>query len=369
MLPGNNKKIVDQWLMPDISTVVFFLSLLIYALISYYSFRLFDFDVLLSFTDFIPQDGVTYHVLSQRLDYVLEELDLVGLLRGILNWATIPIILYALEGFFIDGGLIFLVFNSIAVAFGLYRVRQLLGADKPNGWMFIFITLLTQPYIFSYLLVPNKDLIAFYFLAEISFRLHKKDNVGAGFFASIAMLFKLQFAAAFFFYFVFKRFKGNLVLLLFVLSMVYPIYTKLGLSADLEEFFSQAPEVVSSAQLMTVLESIAVYPLGMMIVGPIRFLLNVFAGLTFARFSVATSFIDYVSAITGITLGLVVLAYLVRFAGNHWKIYHQLGEKYAFVICYAFAMTMVPFLQTRYYWLLIPFVVCYFVDSMHVTRK
>lgn len=346
-----------------VSGFLFFVAIS-YGVYFYYGLGLFNADGYVLSKDYIPTDGATYVLLAEKIDFLLESLEgWVSVLGGVLNWATIPIIYSFVNDFGYSAGLFFVFLNSVFISFSLFFLFRLFHFSR-LGDVAIYATvfLASQPYLAAYILVPNKDVVVLFGISLLVFLNDKEmgeaQRVKNIFFPALFLsLFKFQFLIAYLFGFVVFLKRWRFLVLLGLISIIYPVAKIFGFGVDMDDFLATAPEDVNSAGLMIFLDQVASMPFGFLIVGPLRIFLNIFVSLGLGRFFLKEMFfIDYVSAYSGLFLSLLALFWVVK---NRWagiKEIFYIRNPSVFLFCYLTALALVPFMQTRYYWFLSPFI-------------
>lgn len=305
---------------------------------------------------FLPFDGLTYIELSETIDFELVNIDALNAVKGKYNWLTLPWLYSILSETVSEYSSYFIVIiNSFIIASSFYIFSKGLTPLNISPLYSLWIFICTQLYLFPYVLVPNKDIPLLLVVSLSVYFLGKNKALIAGLFILFGAALKFQLALAFVFLLA-QRKKWRLFLVgMFVLALIYPLLMSLGFIIGMVDFLDIASGNVATANLMLLLEKIASYPLGFLVVSPIRIGLNIIAGLFTLPKMFSSDFISFASSLTNAFLALLsikIIYYLIKkpsFVINH------IFNNYGFLVAYVVVLSLIPFMQTRYYWFLIPF--------------
>jgi hypothetical protein len=232
--------------------------------------------------------------------------------------------------------------------------------SAPTAAFLPAIMLLCMPYVWGWILAPNKELLVGAAVVTIMHLLERKKMGWALFVALLAASIKVQFLYALLLYICTVRLPYRKTACLIGISLTLPIVLLFYKGLTAQQFLENVNGVdtVRTAWLFSALDNIAAYPLGFVIVGPIRFAANCFGGLNPARLLQSTSVGGALAPATSMVLGLLCAAFLVF----KWRaMLNALMSRHtpAWHFCYSFAVVscLVPYLQPRYFWWLIPMIV------------
>lgn len=307
-------------------------------------------------TGLVPFDSYNYAAAAE-LGVELSS-SLLGILGGDLNWVTLPL----LYGFFQNihgGGAFFVVLNSLAI---YTTLKILIALFDVNGqarlWLPVAI-ICCSPYIWGWVLGPNKELLVGCGIMVMAFFAERKKYILLLFCALIFGLFKIQLILALALFFVFRRIPYKEFLSLAFLSLLMPLAMLNYPGLNMSEFVANSADNIKSADIMQRLEELSTLPLGMILVSPIRLVINLFAGLSIGRiidgYTAGTPILPGVNSfIFGLLVFFIVITNKLRHVISAYRKYRSAGF---LIYSFALTLTIVPFLQPRYFWWLTPYLI------------
>lgn len=315
-------------------------------------------------TPLIPYDSAKYAAVGEAGDIELSSgLDII---LGALNFSTLSIIYGFFQNQYASGALAFLLLNIALVSIGLSHCMSVLAdagctiSSRRLSLLLPTLVILCMPYVWGWVLVPNKELIVGAAVASIMHLINRKQMAFALVIAILAASVKVQFlyATLLYLFTVWLPYRKTLCLagIGLVLPVVLMFYDGLTVAQFVENV--EGVDVVRTAWFFSILDQIAAYPLGFMVVAPVRLLVNCIGGLNPLRLIDAPTLGDRLAPATSMILGILCLAFLVL----RWRValaalMRRATPAWHFFYSFLVVSCLVPYLQPRYFWWLIPMIV------------
>jgi len=344
-----------------------FFAVAFYATVAYVGYQLLGFSsgIKLEQADWIvPFDGVRYIYLSYKVDGLFDDADFIAITTGLFNWASLPIFYWFLNNFTSSPNFYVIVFNLFMLSISLYGFLIIHSGDRFKKIKFTILYVISQPYILSFIFVLNKEIIAlavvpYVILAATEERWRRLFGISI-----LSGVTKIQFVLAYLLsFFIGISNKKVIAAAIFVFGLVYPLFADFGVSVDLQEFIGNAPEEIRSAALMIQLDELTKIPFMILLVSPIRILLNILAGANPARVFFWETPLIALQSVSTLILFLAVSSLIILNSKNLMLVIkHLYSSRFLMIGCYVLVLSFIPFLQSRYYWFLIPCIPIFIQD-------
>ena len=318
----------------------------------------------MSRTTLIPPDSLNYASIGEEGSS--RDLSIAEVALGSLNWSTLPFVFGFFQTRYSAGGIFFLLLNTFATVWAISGSISLLtgrGYFIRHQWLSLLlplVILMCMPYVWGWVLAPNKELLVGAAVIGIMQLLEKRRLVFAIALAVLAAMTKVQILYAMALYLCTVAMPYRKTLCFVGLSLVLPIALQLNPDLTTEQLVETVSDVdvVRTAWFFEALDKICAQPLGFLVVAPIRFFVNCISGLYPLRLLGSASIGAALGPATSLLLGLLCVLFLVLrsrvlLAGLSGRGSHA----WHFFYCYILVSCIVPFLQPRYYWWLIPVLV------------
>jgi len=318
---------------------------------------------LMAETSLVPPDSLKY--VGRADEVSATGLTPVELVTGAMNWLGVSLVYAYFEDLGGFGPLAFVLINGVCLYLWLSGSVALFRLREPFRSVAPLLSLVASPFLFGWVLAPNKELPTAALLVII-FRQAQRGHTGRILLLSIfATLFKVQVLVAALIYALGKNLRFRRSLALIGLSLVIPILMPLVGGLSIEHFLEIQENEINSGALFTALDKINATPFGYVVVAPIRLVANVFAGLIPFRVFSYTETADLLASLTSFTLGCLGLICLVKAIteGEIRRNMRRSSDCAYFLVCVALAFGLVPFLQVRYYWWAIPLMIAYLLRA------
>lgn len=315
-------------------------------------------------TSLIPPDSQGYALLGEEGGSMNLSIQQIAL--GSLNWSTLPLVYGYFQTSYAAGGLFFVLFNCFAMAAAIGGSISLLtrqGYVIGGRWLPLLLPLailICMPYTWGWVLGPNKEIIVGAAVVGIMLLLEEQRSAAATGLALLAALTKIQFLFAMALYLCTVRMRYRKAICLISLSLVLPVALRLNPNLTVENLVAavSGADVIRTAWFFEILDKICAQPLGFVIVAPVRFVANCLGGLYPQRLLTSPDFGTTLGPATSLILGLLCMLFLILRSRTALAALSQRGSRsWHFFYCYILVSCIVPFLQPRYFWWLIPLMV------------
>jgi hypothetical protein len=315
----------------------------------------------LELTGVVPYDSYYYAQIAE--EGVALDLTFYSILGGALNWGLTSII----YGFFISlgpiGGAIFSLINLILACLSVKLFINEFKLSNKQSIIFGIAFLILNPYLIGGIISPNKEVIVLFSIIALYYYINQRQYAYFILVGFISGAFKVQILIATIVFLIFKHAPRNFGIVALVYSLSAPFIYKIYPSLSIETFIANAPEEIRSAQIMSYIEQISNIPLGLTLAAPVRLLLNLFAGLKagwiFGDLPIGMLLPGITSAILSILSVAVIFTHRGR--RNIHFLTNEESDGLFFLWCFLWTSSLIPFLQPRYYWWLIPFFIVFLI--------
>lgn len=300
--------------------------------------------------EWIPYDSLKYVI--EAVDFREGSYTIVEIVFGSFNWQSLPL-------------LYFLLNSTTGLAAALFPIGNLVClyamlAGSPSGgfslerrFLVYGAIIVSSPFLIGWILVPNKEVPA---TALIVLMLRATDLARWRTFLILAAMIapiriQVFFGALLFFSLVRFRWRWQICFAIIVAGAPFLANKHSGLSYL--SFLENTTEEIRSAQLFTHLNEINSYPLGFILVGPLRLIINCFVGIYPIRVIHSVNTSELIASLTSFWLAVVMAVVSLKIIFNRrLRIWSE--DQIFLIACLLLVLALIPFLQPRYYWWLIP---------------
>jgi len=294
---------------PNLGALVATLLLVIYGLYFAFAGKL-DSPELMAETSLIPTDSLNYVQKADELSAV--GLTPVELITGALNWLSVSLVFGYFQNLGGFGPLAFVLINGVCLYVWLSGAGVLFRLPEPSRSVAALMSLAASPFLFGWMLAPNKELPTAALLIVI-LRQAQRGHTGRVLAISIlAALFKLQVLLAALIYTLGLKLRYRRSLTLFGLSLLIPILMPLVDGLSITTFLESQENEINSGAFFAALDQINSWPLGYVVVAPVRIAASIFAGLIPLRVFSYTQPADLLASLTSFALGSLAVLCLIK---------------------------------------------------------
>jgi hypothetical protein len=298
--------------------------------------------------DVFPTDGLNYLILSSSFtsEDFFASFSTENNVAAV-NWSTIVLLgsllkslfgeQYVLAIFFVNLGILFLAAKDVLQVATYYGVA-------PRFTMGVLV--FCQPYLFFYLPVLNKEVIVLWCLAA-SFASSLRGNYLAAVLVVICCsLFKVQLLGVVAIAGL-RRVGFSWIWIVMGLSLLLSFVPMV----DLREFLVLQGNEIRTAVIAQQLDDLVSYPFGFLLAAPGRLALNFGGGFSPWAWENARSVSDWSYLSTSTVLAVSGVVFILDL------LLHSERKTFLidYLISYIVVFSTIPFVQSRYYWVLVPF--------------
>lgn len=318
---------------------------------------------LMAYVDWIPFDSIQY--VKNGENFSLDSQDVIALLGGSLNFLSLSYLYSFFNDLIIGGALAFLIINCfclyLIITWGAPSASLGGRLQSRDFWAYAFIFMAFSPFLIGWVIVPNKELLVATAMLGALRAIELDKKLQLFLLCAAAGFIKVQFVITLIIFFIGKSTKLRKFYLLLGISIFYPVLYRLFPGLQMDHFVYVNSNEIRTANIFLGIDSWSQYPLGYMLIFPLRLLLNTFGGLFPARLIESGFSLSAIAPLTSLFLGIILLvAFGCAIIRNDWRLFlYSKSDKSLFLFSYLAVNLSLPFLQPRYYWWLVPILLSY----------